>query len=76
MLVRRLRSRLRLSPGEFAASTDLDEAGVIRIESGEYQPPLSEVEQLPELFGLGLSVRIEVYDNHDDVLELNYLRDA
>ena len=62
-------------PAEFADTIGLDEAELAGIESGAYQPPLSVVQQIHATVGEALSTRIEVYDNHDDVLELQYLRD-
>ena len=74
-LVRSLRSRRGLTPAAFAAVVGLDETEVVRIESGAFRPPISEIQRIHSQVREALSVRVEVYDNHDDVLELDYIRD-
>ena len=75
MLVRRLRTRSRMSQSAIAAAGHMDEAQVALIESGACQPPVSDLERIFGATGEALAVRVEVYDIHDDVLELQYRRD-
>ena len=75
MLVRRLRTRSCMSAKAFAAVAQVDEARLVQIESGACQPPVSEVQRIFAAAGEDLLVRVEVYDPHDDVLELQYRRE-
>ena len=70
LLVWSARCELRMSPAEFAAAAGISEADVARIETGERRPPLGEVQRILNAAGIDLGVRLEVYDDHDDVLHL------
>ena len=75
MLVRRLRTRSRMSQAAIAEASHIDEAKFALIESGAFPPPVSDLERIFDAAGEALAVRVEVYDTHDDVLELQYRRE-
>ena len=75
ILVRQLRSHLRMGTTEFGRAAGLSAPELARIESGVYRPALSEVQRIHTAAGRSLSMWVEIYDDHDDGLELDYIRD-
>lgn len=59
----------------FAQTIHVDVQTLERICSGGYRPTVGELTGLLESVGMGLSVRLEVYDDHDDGLHLSALAD-
>jgi len=55
----------------FARACGLDEEGLERIASGAKLPSTGALAELLARAGLGLRIRIEVYDDHDDGLHLS-----
>ena len=76
LVVRRLRSSLGLTAADFARVADLDATALARIESGALRPQLTELQRIHAAADKGLALWIDVYDDHDDGLELDYLRDS
>ena len=69
------RQELRMTPARFATAAGVEEADVARIESGDLRPPLGQLRRMLTAAGIDLRVRLEVYDDHDDVLHLEALAD-
>ncbi len=66
---------LRMTPAQFAAAAGISESDVARIETGELRPPLGELRRIFVAAGIDLHLRLEVYDDHDDVLHIRALAD-
>ena len=75
ILVRQFRSHLQMGTAEFARAADLTVTTLASIEAGKTRPPVSQVQRLHTALGRALSMWVEVYDDHDDGLELDYIRD-
>ena len=73
ILVWSLRWDTKMTEAVFAAAIGVSTAELARIETGEQLPTMSDVERFMEAVGRALSVRVEVYDAHDDGLHLDAL---
>ena len=54
-----------------ADAVGVDVAELARIEAGEQRPTMTDVQRFMTAVGQALSVRVEVYDTHDDGLHLS-----
>ena len=75
MLVRSERARVGLDRAGLAAATGMGEDTVARVEQGDAVLPVGELQEVLAAMGASLEVRLEVYDDHDDVLHLKAAAD-
>lgn len=75
ILVSSERSRIGMDRAELAAAAGLSEATVSRIEEGDVALRVGELQDVLALMGATLDIRLEVYDDHDDVLHLEAVAD-
>ena len=68
-LLKLARSQRRLSQRTLAAAAEVPHSTVARIESGAMQPTLSLLYRLLAAADLEPRIRLEPYDDHDDVLD-------
>ena len=73
VLVRSAIAEARSDTQSFALACGTDTATLERIQSGEQRPPVGELASWLAAAGVGLDVRLEVYDDHDDGLHLSAL---
>lgn len=64
-----------MTRAEFAETAGVGEAVLSKIESGEYRPPMGEVQRILNTVGRELYVHLEVYEDHDDGLHTAALKD-
>jgi transcriptional regulator with XRE-family HTH domain len=68
-LLRVARSRQGMTQRQLAAAVQMPQSTVARIEAGSMQPTLPVLYRLLAAAGLEPRVRLEPYDDHDDVLD-------
>lgn len=68
-LLRLARMESHLSQRELASAANVPQSTVGRIESGTMQPTLPLLYRLLAAAGLEPRIRLEPYDDHDDVLD-------
>ena len=73
VLVRSAIAEARSDPDAFAQACGTDTTTLERIQSGDQRPPAGELASMLAAAGVGLNVRLEVYDDHDDGLHLSAL---
>ena len=73
VLVRSAVAEARSDTQSFAQACGTDTATLERIQTGEQRPPVGELASLLAAAGVGLHVRLEAYDDHDDGLHLSAL---
>ncbi|MYJ60826.1 MAG: helix-turn-helix domain-containing protein [Acidimicrobiia bacterium] len=75
ILLRGERALTNTALNHAASTAGISDECVGRIEDGTFRPPVSMVESLLAAMGRCLQVRLEPYDDHDDVLHLRALAD-
>lgn len=75
ILVSSERSRVGMDRAELAAAAGLRDATVSLIEEGDVVLRVGELQDVLALMGASLDIRLEVYDDHDDVLHLEAAAD-
>ena len=68
-LLRLARIRRHLTQRQLAAAAGVSPSTIGRIESGAVQPSLPMLAKLLAAVDLDLRIRLEEYDDHDDVLD-------
>lgn len=68
-LLRQARLRSGLSQRQLSEAAGVPRSTVARVESGQMQPTLPMLERLVLAAGLEMRIRLEPYDDHDDVLD-------
>ena len=68
-LVQQARLRGGLSQRELALAAGVPRSTIARIESGQMQPTVPMLARILIAAGLEMRIRLEPYDDHDDVLD-------
>lgn len=71
-LLRLARAKAGVTQAQMAARAGVPRSTVERIEAGTRQPSLPTLSKLLAAVDLDLRIRLEAYDDHDDVLDANY----
>ncbi len=71
-LLRSARAKKGVSQAQLAALAGVPRSTVERIEAGHRQPSLITLSRLLAAIDLEMRVRLEDYDDHDDVLDAAY----
>jgi transcriptional regulator with XRE-family HTH domain len=71
-LLRLARAKTGVSQAQMAALAAVPRSTVERIEAGTRQPSLPTLSRLLAAVDLDMRIRLEDYDDHDDVLDTNY----
>ena len=71
-IVRLARAKAGVSQAQLAQLAGVPRSTVERIEAGARQPSLPTLGRLLAAVDLDLRIRLEPYDDHDDVLDANY----
>ncbi len=71
-LLRSARAKKGISQAQLAALAGVPRSTVERIEAGTRQPSLVTLSRLLAAVDLEMRIRLDDYDNHDDVLDANY----
>lgn len=71
-LLRSARAKKGISQARLAELAGVPRSTVERIEAGTRQPSLVTLSRLLAAVDLEMRIRLEDYDDHDDVLEANY----
>lgn len=71
-LLRSARAKKGVSQAQLAELAGVPRSTVERIEAGTRQPSLITLSKLLAAIDLEMRIRLEDYDNHDDVLDTTY----
>lgn len=71
-LLRSARAKAGVSQAQLAVLAGVPRSTVERIEAGARQPSLITLSRLLAAVGLEMRIRLEDYDDHDDVLDAQY----
>lgn len=71
-MLRGARAKKGISQAQLAGLAGVPRSTVERIEAGTRQPSLLTLSRLLSAVGLEMRIRLEDYDNHDDVLDASY----
>lgn len=71
-LLKLARAKTGVSQAQMAALAGVPRSTVERIEAGTRQPSLPTLGRLLAAVDLDMRIRLEPYDDHDDVLDANY----
>lgn len=71
-LLRLARAKAGVTQAQLAAMAGVPRSTVERIEAGTRQPSLPTLAKLFAAVDLDMRIRLEPYDDHDDVLDANY----
>lgn len=71
-LLRSARAKKGISQARLAELAGVPRSTVERIEAGTRQPSLVTLSRLLAAVDLEMRIRLEEYDDHDDVLDANY----
>jgi len=71
-LLRSARAKRAISQARLADLAGVPRSTVERIEAGTRQPSLITLSRLLAAVGLEMRIRLDDYDDHDDVLDANY----
>ncbi len=71
-LLKLARAKTGVSQAQMAALAGVPRSTVERIEAGTRQPSLPTLGKLLAAVDLDMRIRLEDYDDHDDVLDTNY----
>jgi transcriptional regulator with XRE-family HTH domain len=71
-LLRSARAKKGISQAQLAALAGVPRSTVERIEAGTRQPSLVTLSRLLAAVDLEMRIRLDDYDDHDDVLDANY----
>ena len=71
-LLKLARAKTGVSQVQMAALAGVPRSTVERIEAGTRQPSLPTLSRLLAAVDLDMRIRLEDYDDHDDVLDANY----
>lgn len=72
-LLKLARAKTGVTQAQMAALAGVPRSTVERIEAGTRQPSLPTLSKLLAAVDLDMRIRLEPYDDHDDVLDANYL---
>lgn len=68
-LLKLARIKAGVSQRELARRADVPQTMISRIEAGKQQPSLPTLSRILAAIDLDLRIRLEAYDDHDDVLD-------
>ena len=71
-LLKLARAKAGVTQAQLAALAGVPRSTVERIEAGSRQPSLPTLSKLLAAVDLDMRIRLESYDDHDDVLDTNY----
>jgi len=72
-LLRLARAKTGVTQAQMAALAGVPRSTVERIEAGTREPSLPTLGKLLAAVDLDMRIRLEPYDDHDDVLDANYV---